>query len=65
MDNIALLQLDIVWCYLCLRSISHIPDADRRLSQCEITLERSYGKNLERVEALKGSAGQLLSIFVR
>lgn len=59
-DNVALLQLDIVWCYLCLRSISHIPDADRRLGLCESTLERTYGKNLERVEALKGTAGMFL-----
>lgn len=64
-DNVALLQLDIVWCYLCLRSISHIPDADRRLELCEATLERTYGKNLERVEALKGTAGNEAALLMR
>lgn len=62
-DNVALLQLDIVWCYLCLRSMSHIPDADRRLGLCEASLERSYGKNLERVQALKGTAGLFPAFF--
>ncbi|XP_034250174.1 NEDD8 ultimate buster 1-like [Thrips palmi] len=64
-DNVALLQLDIVWCYLCLRSMSHIPDADRRLNLCEATLERTYGKNLERVEALKGTAGNEAALLMR
>ncbi|KAJ1529541.1 hypothetical protein ONE63_006313 [Megalurothrips usitatus] len=64
-DNVALLQLDIVWCYLCLRSISHIPDADRRLSVCEVSLEHSYGKNLERVAALKGTVGNEAALLMR
>ncbi|KAK3932435.1 NEDD8 ultimate buster 1 [Frankliniella fusca] len=64
-DNVALLQLDIVWCYLCLRSISHIPDADRRLDICEVSLERSYGRNMERVAALKGSAGNEAALLMR
>ncbi|XP_026273356.1 NEDD8 ultimate buster 1-like [Frankliniella occidentalis] len=64
-DNVALLQLDIVWCYLCLRSMSHIPDADHRLGMCEVSLERSYGRNMERVAALKGTAGNEAALLMR
>lgn len=57
-DNYALLNLDIAWCYLCLQSITHIPDAESRLTICENNFHRSYGENLERVIAIKGSDGK-------
>ncbi|EDW65646.1 NEDD8 ultimate buster 1 [Drosophila virilis] len=53
-DNYALLNLDIVWCYLCLKNVSQLPDADRRLSICERSFQRSYGENYSRLYALKG-----------
>ncbi|KAM8720018.1 hypothetical protein ACLKA7_006128 [Drosophila subpalustris] len=53
-DNYALLNLDIVWCYLCLKNVSQLPDADRRLSICERSFRRSYGENYSRLYALKG-----------
>ncbi|ALC48542.1 CG15445 [Drosophila busckii] len=53
-DNYALLNLDIVWCYLCLKNVSQLPDADRRLNICERSFRRSYGENYSRLYALKG-----------
>ncbi|SPP83553.1 NEDD8 ultimate buster 1 [Drosophila guanche] len=46
-DNCALINLDIVWCYLCLKNISQLPDAQRRLEICEKKFGRTYGDNLE------------------
>lgn len=63
-DNYALLNLDIAWCYLCLQSITHIPDAEARLTACQNSFHRSYGPNLERLILLKGSSGKFfLYIF--
>lgn len=55
-DNVALLNLDIVWCYLNLKSIMHLPDAENRLRICEENFKRSYGENLSRVQTVKGSS---------
>lgn len=57
-DNYALLDLDIAWCYLCLQSVSHLPEAFNRLKRCESMFERSYGPNLERLIAVKGTPGR-------
>ncbi|KAH8312406.1 hypothetical protein KR044_010595 [Drosophila immigrans] len=54
-DNYGLLNLDIVWCYLCLKNISQLPDAQRRLDLCERIFHRSYGENYSRLYALKGA----------
>ncbi|XP_034486358.1 NEDD8 ultimate buster 1 [Drosophila innubila] len=54
-DNYALLNLDIVWCYLCLKNITQLPDAQRRLDLCERIFCRSYGENYSRLYALKGT----------
>ncbi|GLG96153.1 NEDD8 ultimate buster 1 [Gryllus bimaculatus] len=64
-DNYALLNLDIAWCYLCLRSVTYLPDAEQRLKKCEQSFERSYGPNLERVLALKGNTGNEAALFMR
>lgn len=55
-DNVALLNLDIVWCYLNLKSIMQLPDAESRLKICEENFKRSYGENLSRVKSVKGSS---------
>ena len=57
-DNYAVLNLDIAWCFLCLRSVTHIPDAEKRLKICEQNFHQSYGPNLERLMALKGTTGK-------
>lgn len=64
-DNYAVLNLDIAWCYLCLRSVSHIPDAEQRLHKCEMNFHQSYGPNLERLLALKGTTGNEAALFMR
>ncbi|XP_022256721.1 NEDD8 ultimate buster 1-like [Limulus polyphemus] len=64
-DNYALLCLDITWCYLNLGSVAHLPDAESRLKTCEDCFHQSYGSNLERVEAIKGSSGNESSLFTR
>lgn len=55
-DNVALLNLDIVWCYLNLKSIMQLPDAENRLWIVEENFKRSYGENLSRVQSVKGSS---------
>lgn len=54
-DNYALLNLDIVWCYLCLKNINQLPDAERRLNLCERIFRRTYGENYSRLYAYKGA----------
>jgi len=56
-DNYGMLNLDIAWGYLMLQSISELPAVEMRLGKCERALHRSYGENMERVVALKGSTG--------
>lgn len=64
-DNYALLDLDIAWCYLCLQSFQHLPEAQIRLKRCEDMFHNSYGPNLERLIALKGSIGNERALFMR
>jgi hypothetical protein len=64
-DNVALLNLDIVWCYLNLKSIMQLPDAEARLKVCEENFKRSYGENLSRVKTLKGSSENERSLIAR
>ncbi|KAK4886374.1 hypothetical protein RN001_002645 [Aquatica leii] len=64
-DNYALLDLDIAWCYLCLQSVNHLPEAYNRLKRCERVFEKSYGPNLERLIAVKGSPGNEAVLFLR
>ncbi|XP_063704634.1 NEDD8 ultimate buster 1 [Culicoides brevitarsis] len=64
-DNYALLNLDIVWCYLCLKSVTHLPDAERRLQLCEENFRRSYGTNFNRLVDLKGSDGNEKALVMR
>lgn len=64
-DNYAVLCLDIVWCYLCLKNINDLPDADHRLRTSEECFIRSYGSNMERLNAVKGGSSNELVLFVR
>lgn len=58
MDNYALLDLDIAWCYLCLESFVHLPEAHERLKRCEEKFHSTYGNNFERLIAIKGTQGE-------
>lgn len=64
-DNYALLCLDIVWCYLLLQQVTALPDAERRLEVCEKSLTKSYGKNMERVNKVRGGSNQEQAVFMR
>ena len=56
-DNYAILSLDIAWCYLSCNAVSELPDADIKVARCEEKFKNSYGSNMERLAALKGSQG--------
>ncbi|XP_039268057.2 NEDD8 ultimate buster 1-like [Styela clava] len=64
-DNYAVLCLDIVWCYVCTKNISALPDAKLRLKECESAFNKSYGDSLQRLLAVKGSSGNEIALFVR
>lgn len=64
-DNYAVLCLDIVWCYLCLKNVEDLPDAENRLKASEDCFVRSYGSNFERLNAVKGGSGTELALFMR
>ncbi|XP_017109096.2 NEDD8 ultimate buster 1 [Drosophila bipectinata] len=64
-DNYALLNLDIVWCYLCLKNVTQLPDADRRLGICEKSFKRSYGEGFKRLYSLKGKACPERALIMR
>ena len=64
-DNFAVLHLDISWCYLQLENLEALPDASKRLQVCESFFKRSYGESLQRLRAIKGSAGLEVALYVR
>ena len=64
-DNYALLNLDIAWCYLKLGDLSQLPDAEQRLIECKMKLQRSYGTDMQRVVAIKGSADNERALYLR
>jgi len=64
-DNFAILSLDIAWCYMALQTMSELPNAEARLAMCEKKFKSSYGDNMERVTALKGSKGSEQALMLR
>ncbi len=62
---LALLNLDVAWCYLKLGNMSELPNAEERLSECEANFARTYGANLERLVAVKGSAENERALYLR
>jgi len=64
-DNYAILNLDICWCYLELKNIEALPDIEERLKSCEVCFNKSYGNDMERLIALKGSTGEEAARYVR
>ena len=46
-------------------NVSELPDAYKRLADCESKFVASYGANLERVKAVKGHAGEESVLLVR
>lgn len=64
-DNYALVNLDIVWCYLCLKNLNQLPEAQRRLEICEKSFRRSYGHDLSRLINLKGDSCPERALIMR
>jgi len=64
-DNYALINLDIVWCYLCLKSITQLPDAQRRLEICERSFFKSYGEQFSRLYSMKGTSCPERALIMR
>lgn len=64
-DNVALLNLDIVLCYLNLKGITFLPDAENRLKFCEENFKKSYGDDLKRAQSVKGSIKNERSLVTR
>ncbi|KAG0590476.1 hypothetical protein M758_1G109800 [Ceratodon purpureus] len=64
-DNVALLQIDTVWCLFMLRDIARLAVARERLARARDGLKRSHGPNLERLRVLQGGFCPELALYVR
>lgn len=64
-DNVAFLQIDLVWCYFMLKDIEKLADAGKRLSTAREGLRQSHGPHLERLRILQGGFCPELAIYVR
>uniref|UniRef100_A0A8C9RHQ7 Negative regulator of ubiquitin like proteins 1 n=1 Tax=Scleropages formosus TaxID=113540 RepID=A0A8C9RHQ7_SCLFO len=64
-DNYGVLQLDIVWCYRKLVSLTSLNDARHRLKKAEDYFLKSYGEENKRLLQIKGNTGREEVLFLR